>query len=88
MVKQDGRDFADGIFKCIFLNANAKISITISLKFVPKCPSDNIPALVQIMAWRRSGAKPLSEPMTDSYRHIYESLSLSELRRRIQQYPS
>ena len=34
-----------------------------SLKFVPKCPINNIPALVQIMAWRRPGDKPLSEPM-------------------------
>ena len=31
--------------------------------FVPKCPIDNIPSLVQIMAWRRPGNKPLSEPM-------------------------
>ena len=35
----------------------------ISLKFVPKGPIDNIPALVQIMAWRRPGDKPFSEPM-------------------------
>ena len=34
-----------------------------SLKFVPKCPINNIPALVRIMAWRRPGDKPLSEPM-------------------------
>ena len=34
-----------------------------SLKFVPKGPINNIPALVQIMAWRRSGEKPLFEPM-------------------------
>ena len=34
-----------------------------SLKFVPKGPIDNITALVQIMAWRRLGDKPLSEPM-------------------------
>ena len=33
------------------------------LKFVPKGPINNIPALVQIMAWRRPGDKPLSEPM-------------------------
>ena len=32
------------------------------LKFVHKCPIDNIPALVQIMAWRRPGDKSLSEP--------------------------
>ena len=32
---------------------------------------DNIPALVQIMAWHRSGDKPLSEPMTNILlRHI------------------
>ena len=30
---------------------------------VPKSPINNIPALVQIMAWRRPGDKPLSEPM-------------------------
>ena len=35
----------------------------VSLKFVPKFPITNIPALVQIMAWRRPGDKPLSEPM-------------------------
>ena len=37
--------------------------IKISLKFIPKVPINNIPALVQIMAWRRTGDKPLSEPM-------------------------
>ena len=40
-----------------------KFAIKISLKFVPKGPINNIPALVQIMAWRRPGDKPLSEPM-------------------------
>ena len=57
------RHFADDILKCIFLNENVWISIKISLKFVPKGPINNIPALVQIMAWRRPGDKPLSEPM-------------------------
>ena len=33
------------------------------LKFVAKGPIDNNPALVKIMAWRRPGDKPLSEPM-------------------------
>ena len=56
----------DDIFKCIFLNENVYISINISLKFVPKGPINNIPALVPIMAWRRSGDKPLSEPMMAS----------------------
>ena len=60
---QNGRYFADDIFKCIFLNENAWISLKISLKFVPKVRIYNIPALVQIMAWCRPGDKPLSEPM-------------------------
>ena len=61
--KQNGRHFADDTFKCIFLNANVRISIEISLKFVFKGAINNIPALVQIMAWRRPGDEPLSETM-------------------------
>ena len=61
------QNFADDTFKCIFLHENDRISIKISLKFVPKVPINNIPALVQIMAWRRSGDKPLSEPMRISF---------------------
>ena len=57
------RHFADDIFKCIFENENEWISPRISLKFVPKVRINNIPALVQIMAWHRPGDKPLSEPM-------------------------
>ena len=64
--RQNGRRFADDTFKHIFLNENVRISIKISLKFVPKGPINNNPALVQIMAWRRPGDKPLSEPMTVS----------------------
>ena len=61
--RQNGRHFVDDTFKYIFLNENVIILVKISLKFVPKGPINNIPALVQIMAWRRSGDKPLSEPM-------------------------
>ena len=61
--RQNGRLFADDTFKRIFLNENIIISIKISLKFVPKGLINNIPALVLIMAWRRPGDKPLSEPM-------------------------
>ena len=57
------RHFSDGIFKHIFLNENVRISIKIPLKFVPKGPINNIPPLVQIMAWRRLGDRPLSETM-------------------------
>ena len=67
---QNGRHLAD-IFKCIFLNENDKILIQISQKLVPRGPVDNKPALVQVMVWRRTGNKPLSEPMmfqfTDAY---------------------
>ena len=61
--RQDGCQLPDDIFKCIFLNENPYISIRISLKFVPKGPINNIPSLVQIMAWRRPGDKPISWPM-------------------------
>ena len=61
--RQNGRHFPDDIFKCIFLNENIWISLKIPLKFVPRGPINNSPALVQIMAWRRPGDKPLSEPM-------------------------
>ena len=61
--RQNSCRVADDTFKRIFLNENVRISIKISLKFVSKGPIYNIPALVQIMAWRRSGDKPLSEQM-------------------------
>ena len=44
--RQNGRHFADDTFKRIFLNENVRISIKISLKFVPKGPINNIPASV------------------------------------------
>ena len=62
---------ADDIFKCIFLNENDWISIKISLKFVPRSPIDNKPALVQVMAWRRTGDKPLPEPMMTQFTDAY-----------------
>ena len=65
--RQNVRHFPDDIFKCIFLNENEWISIKISLKFVPKVRINNTPALVRIMAWRRPGDKPLSEPMVVSF---------------------
>ena len=61
--RQNGCHFTDNIFQCIFLNENVWIFNIIWLKFVPKGPIDNITALVQLMAWRRIGDKPLSEPM-------------------------
>ena len=53
--KQNGRHFADDTFNRIFVNENVIIPNKFSPKFVPKGPINNSPALVQIMAWRRSG---------------------------------
>ena len=61
--REKGRHFANDTVKCIFVNENLWNPIKISLQFVPKGPINNIQALVQIMAWRRPGDKPLSEPM-------------------------
>ena len=70
-LRQNGRDFANDIFKRIFLKEKARFFTKISLKFVLKGPIDNNPALVKIMTWRRLGDKPLSEPtltrFTDAY---------------------
>ena len=56
-------NFAEDIFKCILLNENDKIAIQISMKFVPMGTIDNMPAMVQTMAWRLLGNKPLPEPI-------------------------
>ena len=53
--RRNGQHFTDDIFKRIFLNENVWISIKIALKFVPKGPIDDIPALVRIVDWRRPG---------------------------------
>ena len=78
-INTNGRHFSDDICKSIFLNENIRISITISLKFVPNDPINNIPTLVQIMAWRRPGDKQLSESMriclTDAYMRHPASMS-------------
>ena len=59
------------ILHCIFLNVNVWISIRISLKFVSRCPINNSPALVWIMAWHRPGNKPLSESMVAWFINAY-----------------
>ena len=60
--------------------------------FIPKVQIDNIEALVQIMAWRLPGNKPLSGPMIAYWRiyaladlnylmmYIYTSLGLNEFK--------
>ena len=56
------------IFQTTFSNAFSWMKIhkfrsRFSLKFVPNGLINNIPALVEKMAWRRPGGKPFPEPM-------------------------
>ena len=59
----DGLCWALHYFLVVSHKENVRISIKISLQFVPRGPINNNPKLIRIMAWRRSGDKPLSEPM-------------------------
>ena len=45
-LRRNEQYFADDIFKRIVFNEKVRISIKIPLKFVPKGPINNIPALV------------------------------------------
>ena len=62
---------AEDNFNWIFFNKNDRILIQISLKFVPRSPIDNKSALVLVMAWHRTGDKPLSEPMLTWFNDTY-----------------
>ena len=64
--------FADDLFRCIFVNEKFYIfKFQISLKFVPKRPINNNPALVKVMMWRWIGDNPLSEPMLTQFIDAY-----------------
>ena len=65
------RHAGHNILKCIFLKENVQLLIKIPLKFVPRSPINNIPALIQLMAWCRPGNKPLSEPMMAQVTYPY-----------------
>ena len=69
----------DDISECIFLNKSVWILINIPLKFIPKDPIDNIPALVwiilvpnrrQAIIWTNGGLV---------YWRIYVSLGFNKL---------
>ena len=62
---------ADENFRSIFFNENDRSPIRISLKFVPRTSIENKLALVQIMAWHRTGDKPLSESMQTQFTYAY-----------------
>ena len=53
--RQNGCDFAEDNFKCIFMNGNIWISIEILVKFAPKDLINGRLWLVQIMVWRQAG---------------------------------
>ena len=61
--RQNGQHFPEDIFKHIFFNENAGLSIQISLKFVPYGSINTDLSLGQIMAWHHLGDQPLSERM-------------------------
>ena len=61
--KDEWPHFAYDIFNLISLDEHCFILIQISMTIIYKGPISNKPALVQKMAWRRLGDKPLCEPM-------------------------
>ena len=73
--EQNGRRFDADIFKSIPSNDKARISVKISLNFVPMGPIDNIPALVQM--GRRQAI--ICTNVDVFYWRIYSSLGLNEL---------
>ena len=74
-----GRDKTAAILRTTFSNT-VWISLQTSLKFVPKVRINNIPALIQITAWRRPSGKPLSKPMMVSLlTQMRHSASMSSL---------
>ena len=68
--RQNGRQFADDLFKCIFVNENVWISTKILMNFVPKGPIYNIPA-------DQATSRYLNQYWID-YRRIYASFGLNE----------
>ena len=74
------RHLADDTLKWILLNENLWISLKIALKFVPGIRINNIPALVQIMAWRWPGDIVWTNAgkFTDAYMSHSASMNLSD----------
>ena len=69
MLRENGRNSADNIFKLIFINENCYIFIQHILKCVSIGPIDSV--LSQIMAWYQLDHKPLSEPIIAYFRDAY-----------------
>ena len=62
--RQNGRQFADVIFK--YISMNEKFCILIKFSLI-----DNKAALVQVMAWRWTGDKSLPKPMLIQFLDAY-----------------
>ena len=58
---------ADDIFKYIFMNEK----FCILTEIFPKGVTDNKTALVQVMAWRRTGDRPLPEALLVQFIDAY-----------------
>ena len=50
-----------------FLNKKFPILNEVSMKCIPESPVNKKSALVQVMAWLRTGDKPLPEPMMTKF---------------------
>ena len=61
------------------VNENVLISMNISLRFISKGPTNNILALVQIVAWCRPATSHYLNQLWLMYRRRYASLGLDEL---------
>ena len=55
-------NLAEDISKCIYIN---------DFFYFDMGPIDNRPALVQLIAWHRTGDKPLSEPSLTQFTDAY-----------------
>ena len=62
-------------FSHTFFNENHYFSIKVSQKHVRKDPIDNNLVLVSTMDWRRTGDKPLPEPMIAWFGNAYPGLN-------------
>ena len=58
-------------FGRLFFNEHGRVQIQISLKCVPRSSIDSKAVLVQVMAWCRTGDKPLPEPMLTQFTDAY-----------------
>ena len=76
-LRHNDHHFSDDKFKCIFLNGNFWILDKKSLEYVLLGLINDIIALIQVMAWRRTGEKPFCESMVVCFADAYMRRSAS-----------